>query len=191
MLNNSPLNYRRLPNSTSDDLINPARVRALGMINRWNGWLWRPYSVLEHSVIGAHVLQSRNYQPRQVLGFLLHDYEESEFGDLSAVYKDRHGSAAYRTDVFQFNVTLCRQNHLALGDLSSDLITVVDSHMAWAEHHTVAVVGDPARYANVTYPASAMPRQCKLLIETNRFAKLDAQIDEFWRIFNDCRDNLA
>lgn len=161
------------------------------MINRWNGWLWRPYSVLEHSVIGAHVLARRGYRVRDVLGFLLHDYEESEFGDIATPMKERHVNSTYRADVFRFNVTLCREVHLALGDLSSDLVTVIDSHMAWAEHHTVAVVGAPERYGKTTYPAGSIPVECRQLIEQNRFAKLDAQIDEFWRLLNECRDSLA
>lgn len=156
------------------------------MINRWNGWLHRPYSVLEHSVVGAGAMLAHNHGARAVLSFLLHDFEESEFGDWPAPAKALHTTDDYRADVAEFNLYLARSVGLEPHDFESPAVKQVDHAMAWAESHSVALLGDPAHF-KITYPANSLPGLClQLIIEKNTDLKAT-----FWEIFNACRTNLA
>lgn len=62
-------------------LLTKARIQALSRINRFNGWTSRPYSVLEHTVLGAAALERSDAHKDVVRAFLLHDVHETEFGD--------------------------------------------------------------------------------------------------------------
>jgi hypothetical protein len=144
-------------------LITEDRLRALAMINRWGGWVKRPYSVLEHTVTGARQLRDEGLPWKE---FLLHDLEESEFGDIITPVKDLiPPGSIYYTRVARFNHKL----HVETGIWPDGGDMDVD--MAHAEHLTVAVKGDPK------YDARPM---------TDRVKRLCAEIimppigDEFW-----------
>lgn len=91
-------------------MITHRNITALGHINRYNGWTRRPYSVLEHTMIGCMVIANDTYFrigtvmesdfARDVTrGFLIHDLEESVFGDIIRPTKRRYMTDDYFRDV--------------------------------------------------------------------------------------------
>ena len=75
------------------------RIAALSRINRYNGWVNRDYSVLEHSVIGALTLREMGESRMVQRAFLLHDLEETEFTDMIRPHKQKYMNDKYTKDV--------------------------------------------------------------------------------------------
>lgn len=120
------------------------RLAVLGRINRWGGWVHRNYSVLEHTVIGGVLLDRKGIDPRP---FLLHDLEESEFGDIIAPVKALIPSdSEYHIQVFEFNCRLTHETGV------TPMGGMMDQVMAHAEHLTVAIRGDRRFDAEPTSP---------------------------------------
>lgn len=110
------------------------RLAVLGRINRWGGWVYRNYSVLEHTVIGGVLLDRKGIDPRP---FLLHDFEESEFGDIIAPVKAWiPANGEYHIQVFEFNRRLQHETGVVPDGGKMDEV------MAHAEHLKVAIRGD-------------------------------------------------
>lgn len=124
-------------------LLTNERLCALHNVNRWGGWLHRPYGVLEHTVIGAELLHRNG---RNCRAFLLHDMEESEFGDITTPNKSRYTNGRYSHDVDLWNATLCAETDVNVHDLHCAEVNYMDYVMAHAEHLTVATRGDPDKY---------------------------------------------
>ena len=115
------------------NLITDDRLWALARINRWGGWVHRDYSVLEHEVVGAVTLRHFGYP---YAAFLLHDHEESDFGDIIAPVKAICMTTAYRLKVEDFNTRLHQETGVEPDG------GWMDAYMAHAEHLTVAIRGD-------------------------------------------------
>lgn len=66
----------------------------LSLINRWHGATCRPYSVAEHSLFVAEILEREHgvTSPHTLLAGLLHDAHEAYIGDLSTPMKRLLGS---------------------------------------------------------------------------------------------------
>lgn len=60
---------------------------ALARINRYTGHAG-VYSVAQHSIYAAGILQDRGHEPRVVAGALLHDFHEAWTGDVSTPVKN-------------------------------------------------------------------------------------------------------
>lgn len=142
----------------TNSLITDDRLRALSRINRWGGWVTRDFSVLEHEVIGAMILRSKGepYKP-----FLIHDHEESEFGDIIAPVKAICSTTTYLLRVDEFNTRLIRETGIVPDG------GWMDQCMAHAEHLTVAVRGDP-KFNDM--PLTNEVRQAVMMINGMRFA---------------------
>lgn len=120
-------------------LLTNDRLMALSRINRWGGWVKWDYSVLMHTVIGAERLQREGLPHKP---FLLHDFEESEFGDVISPTKDLiPPGSVYHTRVARFNQRLFEETGVAPEGGQMDV------DMAHAEHLSVAIKGDPLSYA--------------------------------------------
>lgn len=74
------------------DLVNPDPksivlgdvAHALARINRFTGHTEVPYSVAQHSVLGARILRDRGAPLGHQRAFLMHDAHESMIGDVSS-----------------------------------------------------------------------------------------------------------
>lgn len=69
----------------------------LALTNRWTGATRRPYSVAEHSLLVAEILEREHgiTSPSVLLAGLLHDAHEAYTGDLSTPMKQVIGDAWY------------------------------------------------------------------------------------------------
>lgn len=160
-------------------LLTNERLHALHNINRWGGWLYRPYGVLEHSVIGAQLLHEKGKDCRP---FLLHDMEESEFGDITTPNKVKYTNGRYAREVDLWNADLCAEVGIHPSDLHSDDVNYVDYVMAHAEHLTVATRGDPAKYDHLEVNVDV--NHAVRLIESTLYADRVRAAAKFWELFN-------
>lgn len=79
-------------------------VEALGHISRWNGFVHRKFSVLDHTVIGAAVMRDMGIAHRP---FLLHDLHEAHFcGDVRTPMKRKYMNSLYHLDVNDWDAKL-------------------------------------------------------------------------------------
>lgn len=153
-------------------LITNDRLEALSRINRWGGWVKWDYSVLDHTIIGAIQLKSEGlpYKP-----FLLHDFEESEFGDVISPVKDLiPPGSVYHTRVARFNQRLVDETGVIPdgGDMDID--------MAHAEHLTVAIRGDKKFDAR-----PITPRVAELVKWIERSIYMRGQaMTQWWKLWN-------
>lgn len=119
------------------------RVKALGYINRWYGHTKRPFSVLEHTVIGAEVLTEMMNDSRDAVRyFLLHDLHESVIGgdmstpDVAKYTNDRFRDARAIVDEDFWRMTgWCEPSKFSV--LAADMM---DKTMAIVENETVRVI---------------------------------------------------
>ncbi len=126
-------------------LLTNERLHAASMINRWGGWVKRPYSILEHSVIGAAIAQE--YFDADPRPFLLHDLHETEIvGDVPTPHKPLYLNSQYHVAVEDFDNRLWAETGVSP---DHPVTTEVDRIMAAAEHFEVAVRGDP-KYDSMT-----------------------------------------
>lgn len=156
----------------SCDILTDGRVRALARINRFAGWVARDYSVLEHSVIGALVLREFGHPVEEVKAFLLHDFEESEFGDIITPVKSKWMKLGYRWAVRRFNEKLTLETDVRLSYASTGRM---DAVMTQAEMRTVWTKG--------TWDGELTDehRAAIVMIETSRVFD---PVSDFWEILN-------
>lgn len=153
------------------ELLTLERVRVLGRINRWGGWLKRDYSVLEHTVIGATAaVYIMGIDPRP---FLLHDMEETEFGDITTPNKAIYTNTAYDLAVERWNERLSKETGVVLG---GDAVKMLDAKMAHAESVAVASRGDP-KYRGVIM--DTMTLWMEAAIRSEDFADPDRAVGQF------------
>ncbi len=149
-------------------IITDERTRALANICRFNGHVKRHYSVLEHTVIGVFTMDHMREPKSLQRAFLLHDYEESVFGDIVRPVKEKYMLASYRWRVRDFNRMMCDSltppmDHTTL---SGEAVSTYDNHMLAAELASVATVTDPK------YPFdknSAAQQFARKMIRTRKF----------------------
>lgn len=174
-----------LPEILSDfrcPVVTRGRTEALAKVNRWGGWTTRPYSVLEHSVIGASVLL-QDGEALMALVFLLHDYEEAEFGDIITPIKRLYMNTDYDLAVERFNIHLFDQAGVDAMLVRHPVVKRMDEEMVWAEHHTIATRGDP-RFDG-TYPDTVTSIHARDLIESEVFARSEDAIRKFWELYHE------
>ncbi len=92
-------------------IITKDRIAALGNINRWRGWTVRPYSVLEHTVIGVDAVRAHGMREDIQRQFLLHDLHESEIcGDVPVPDKERYVNRAFHDACAAFDRSIGMSN---------------------------------------------------------------------------------
>lgn len=160
-------------------LITQQRVAALGHICRYNGWVDRMYSVLEHTVIGVTVLRNEGATLGAQRAFLLHDFEETEFGDITRPVKAKYMPEQYAKDVAAWDLQLHRGQGFA--PTAQDYLdcNTMDDRMLAAEIHAIARIVDPK------YPF--VPRRhdtITLLIRLRTFGTHDRAVDGFYEHYH-------
>lgn len=155
-------------------MITRHHIDALANINRFNGWTTRPYSVLEHTVIGVKFALETGMSEVAAKAFMLHDLEESVFGDVVRPLKSKYMNEGYFAAVGNWERRLEKWVDLphVLTAHHSD-VKYIDDAMLAAELHTVATVTDEDYpYDNIEHEAIAN------MIQSESFRGLRA-IDAF------------
>lgn len=170
---------------TSEELVTHERIGALANICRWGGFTRRFYSVCEHSLIGALAARAARMDRDVQLGFLLHDFEESEFGDKITPLKYRHSSTHYWIDVERFNEILCRQIKKPMELLDSTVVRSIDRQMAWAESNSVSLRPDPKYEPGGEVYPNRIGLWAKDMIESGIFRSRTHQVSRFMEFYHD------
>jgi len=123
-------------------ILTPARIRAMGNISRWGGWVSSPWSVLDHTITGAILMQHKRRPAAEIRDWLIHDVEETAFmGDVPTPHKERYCNDLYRAEVEEFNTAL--RVEVGLPPVPHLGVKVVDEIMLRAEYATVSLKVDP------------------------------------------------
>lgn len=166
-------------------LLTRERVQALARINRYTGWTTRPYSVLEHSVIGAKLVPPGVVQR----AFLLHDMEESAFGDIISPVKRKYMSPEYHADVETWVRDLAAETKIPYSAIDGEQIHHLDRVMLAAEKSTVyaglnRMTGDASLVLEADIPAGGyeLCDWAKQIIKSGAYAG-DQAITAFWQMW--------
>lgn len=88
-------------------LITTERLIAAGHINRWRGWTTRPFSILEHMVLGTTAASICGWSKDVQLKFLVHDLHETEIiGDVPTPHKRLYVNDAFHDACVGFDFQL-------------------------------------------------------------------------------------
>ena len=166
-------------------LLTRERVEALARINRYTGWTTRPYSVLEHSVIGAKLTPNRTLQK----AFLLHDMEESAFGDIISPVKRKYMSADYFMAVEAWVRDLAVETKVPYSAIDGEQVHHLDRVMLAAEKATVyaglnRMTGDASLVLDAEIPTGGymLCDWAKQVIRSGAYAG-DNAITAFWQMW--------
>lgn len=111
-------------------IITDERLIAASRTYRFGGWTTRPYSILEHMVIGAIRLKEEGFNAAAWGGFLLHDIEETELvGDVQSPHKDKYMNQLYFLHVKDFNVDLAAEAGMGSKRLDSPMVKKMDDDL--------------------------------------------------------------
>lgn len=117
-------------------------LKALGYINRWYGHTKRPFSVLEHTVIGAEVLTKTMLDYRDVVRcFLMHDLHETVIGgDMSTPDVEHYTDDRFRDSRAMIDEDFWRMTGWPEPDKFAVMVSkMMDETMAIVENETVRV----------------------------------------------------
>lgn len=121
-------------------ILTAGRIAALANLSRWNGWTWRPYTVLEHTVIGALALhRMTGITKPMVRAFLLHDVEETEFGEHTRDVKRRFLGSDYHAAVREFDTKLFNEVGVPLSLKRHSELMLIDDGIASVEAEVVVL----------------------------------------------------
>jgi hypothetical protein len=160
-------------------LLTEERINALSRINRFAGWTCRPYSVLEHSLIGAKLLDEDGYAQHWKRAFMLHDLHETAFGgDITTPVKTKYMSAQYHADVQLWDTELSVETGVPP---CTEIVKWMDKLTLAAETRTVFT-------GNWTAPMSGVDRttvsRAMAMIDHGLFSGDDA-VKSFWTMWFD------
>lgn len=120
------------------------RFTALCRINRWGGWTKRPYSVGEHTAIGAWVANWFKFRDDSIHHWWMHDMHETEIvGDVTTPQKHLYMNEMYFTDVADFDRQLGLGLNFRDGWWGDATIKRLDRKMLLVENDLIAVNPDP------------------------------------------------
>lgn len=111
----------------------PEHIAPLARINRYNGWTSRPYVVMEHTLIGAYILDRSGFERDVVRAFLLHDGHEVEFGDIVRPVKRKHLKLSFEKATFRYDVKLYGRHRLGVHLINHPLVVEMDDLMCAVE----------------------------------------------------------
>jgi len=161
-------------------IITENRIIAASHINRWRGWLKRPFSILDHMVIGAEMLRYVGRPDHVVKKFLVHDMHETQFmGDITTPDKARYCNSRYHRDVADFDFALGDEMGWS-GDrwwLDSQ-VKAMDELMKRIENVEVRI----GPLAEIPDPS---PAEVKLFLDMEtRVRQMGGSRAHFWRMVN-------
>ena len=128
----------------SEQIVTQQRITALCNIARWRGWTNRPFSVGEHTAIGAAVMLWFGRPDTHVKRWWMHDMHETEIvGDVPTPDKARYMNLDYETAIEEFDMRLGDQ--MGLGDFwwRDKAVKDFDRNMIIVENALIAMIGDP------------------------------------------------
>jgi hypothetical protein len=116
-------------------VVDTRRLNAAAHIARWRGWTKRPYSILEHMVVGAEVMRRLGYSRDAQAWFLLHDMHETEvIGDVPTPDKAAYCNEDFHRACDAFDAGVRDAFRLKLdADTLAD-VAFIDAQCAIMEH---------------------------------------------------------
>lgn len=162
-------------------LLSASRVKALSRINRYNGWTSRPYSVLEHTVLGATAMLRMGKPQPLVRAFLLHDMHETEFGDeIRPVQRDYPNPALVRAK-HEWDVRLfseCGLHKSLIG--CTDVINMDNLMLSFELNHSTLVT----RLTDRDFPEYDHRQKARIAGDINSGTyQGDDGIDQWWALW--------
>lgn len=112
-------------------------AHALSMINRYSGHTIRPYSVCEHSVHVAKVVQLLGGTPLEQLEGLMHDRAEAYIGDITSPLKRWLGDSVVRVEE---RIEEVSAPVFGVGYPTSEIVRRADRIMLWNERRDLLAV---------------------------------------------------
>jgi len=133
-----------IPKRVETPVITVGRVMAMSHISRWRGWTDRPFSILEHSMIGYEVATWFKWPEIECKKWLLHDVHETEIiGDVPTPDKKIYCNESYHAACGSFDATLSFEFDLPVTWMRSPYVKRMDRMMRDVEHDTIATIADP------------------------------------------------
>jgi hypothetical protein len=130
-------------------LLTRDRLEAAANINRWRGWTKRPYSILEHQLIGAQVMLDVMDTDRELARlFLLHDMHETEvIGDVPTPDKKLYCNTMFDIACEDFDMRLATELDLPARWWSEQSVKWMDRQMLLCENDHMSTRRDPTLHA--------------------------------------------
>ncbi len=111
------------------------RLRAAANINRWMGWTTRPYSILEHMIVGTETMDEMGLPLSAQRLFLIHDLHETEFvGDVPTPHKRLYCNQHFDAACDAFDADLIARYRLDVTPYDRFVAAAMDHRMARVEH---------------------------------------------------------
>lgn len=125
------------------------RVRAAANINRWRGWTKRPYSILEHQLIGAQVMLDVMGVDRELVRmFMVHDMHETEVvGDVPTPDKKLYCNTMFDIACENFDLDLATELNFPARWWSETAVKFMDRQMLLCENANMSTRQDPHIHA--------------------------------------------
>lgn len=122
-------------------IITRRRLNAMCNINRWYGDTTRPFSIMEHTAIGAHVAVWFRWSPLAQRCWWLHDIHESEIcGDVSTPDKSLYTGDDYTNAVREFDDLLGFEvDGMPMHWWEDPVIRIMDTMMRDVENDLIVV----------------------------------------------------
>ncbi len=126
----------------------------LAQINRFAGACVRPYSVAEHSLLVAYIMETHLgvRSPHALMAGLLHDGHEAYVGDMSSPLKTEVGEHWHRVEGRAQHAVMCRFDCAAAYASSRHLIRRADLIALITERHGLLPPGGPDWPAEADHP---------------------------------------
>jgi len=113
------------------------RINAASHISRWRGWTNRPYSILEHMVVGVEVMADMGMPVEDQRWFLLHDMHETEIiGDVPTPDKMLYCNTLFHAACQEFDNALMSRQRVPVRN--GRVVKAMDKDMMIVEHHCIA-----------------------------------------------------
>lgn len=163
------------------EFVTKDRIAALSRINRFNGWTSRPYSVLEHTVLGAAAMK-RAGKPHDVIRtFLLHDMHETEYGDEVRPVRRDHPNPSKQDAMHQFDVEIHRQSGLHEQLIMCNAVANMDNLMLSVELNHPTLV---TRTTDREYPHIEHSQRARIITDLDsEMYRGDLAVEAWWTLW--------
>lgn len=121
------------------------RLQAAAHINRWRGWTKRPYSILEHQLIGAQAMMVMvHVRNEDIRAFMVHDMHETEvIGDVPTPDKKLYCNTMFDIACENFDTKLGAELDLGPMWWRKEPVKWMDKHMLLVENQIMSTRPDP------------------------------------------------
>lgn len=167
-------------------LLTRERLEAAAHINRWRGWTKRPYSILEHQLIGAQVMSYLVFPTTiDIRSFLVHDLHETEvIGDVPTPDKKRYCNTLFDMACEDFDMRLGAELNLPPMWWRNDPVKWMDKQMLLVENQILSTRPD----AELPSPRSSMTTR-EIRVELERTERPMTIVDHWvhlWKAMGGC-----